>query len=124
MSSETLDGKYRIPTGDSSYLEPHLRLYTQTAADFYTWGLIKGQPLPTYASTDYRLGALTTFTLGTTYGFRPGGRTGGSEWTVRAEYIGQYGNSYPAGAVGVQQRFDLFPTVNVFSLVLSYKFNR
>jgi len=122
VRSETVDGRYRIPMGDSSYVEPHLRLYTQSAADFYTWGLVKGQPLPTYASTDYRLGALTTFTLGTTYGFRPG--RGTSEWTARAEYIGQFGNSSPAGTVGVQQRFDLFPTVNVFSLVLSYKFNR
>jgi hypothetical protein len=124
VSSETLDGKYRIPTGDSSYFEPHLRIYTQTAADFYRFGLVKGQPLPAYASTDYRLNALQSFTLGATYGFRPGGRTATSEWTVRAEYIGQFGDSYPSEAVGVQQRFDLFPRVNVLSLVLSYKFNR
>jgi hypothetical protein len=124
IRSETIDGRYRIPVGDANYLEPHLRLYNQTAADFYTWGLIRGQPIPSYASTDYRLGALTTFTLGATYGFRPGGRSSESEWTVRAEYIGQFGNSYPAGTVGVQQRVDLFPTINVFSLVLSYKFNR
>ena len=124
VRSETLDGKYRIPTGEASYFEPHLRLYTQTAADFYSVSLIKGQPLPTYASTDYRLNALQSVTLGATYGFRPGGRSSTSEWTVRAEYIGQFGNSYPAAAVGVQQRFDLFPTINVLSLVLSYKFNR
>jgi len=124
VSSETLDAKYRIPTGDSSYLEPHVRFYTQTAADFYKFGLIKGQPLPTYASTDYRLNAMQGVTVGATYGFRPSGRVAGPEWTVRAEYLGQYGNSYPAAAVGVQQRFDLFPTVNVVSIVLSYKFNR
>jgi hypothetical protein len=124
VRSETLDGKYRIAVGDAGYFEPHFRIYTQTAADFYTFGLIKGQPLPTYASTDYRLGDLRTVTLGATYGFRPGGHTATAEWTVRAEYIGQFGNSYPNAAVGVQRNFDLFPTVNVLSLVLSYKFNR
>jgi hypothetical protein len=123
VRSETVDGKYRIPTGDSGYLEPHVRLYTQSAADFYTVGLVKGHPLPSYATTDYRLNALQGVTVGATYGFRPGGRSATSEWTVRAEYLGQFGNSYPSSAVGVQQRFDLFPTVNVLSVVLSYKFN-
>jgi hypothetical protein len=43
---------------------------------------------------------------------------------VRAEYIGQFGNGSPPGTVGVQTRMDLFPAVNVFSLVVNYRFNR
>lgn len=122
VRSETIDVKYRHPTSETAYLEPHIRYYNQAAADFYRFGLIQGQPLPAYASTDYRLGALKTFTLGATFGFRPDDDS--HEWTVRAEYIGQFGNSHPAGAVGVQTRFDLYPTVNVFSLVVGYRFNR
>jgi hypothetical protein len=66
-------------------------------------------------STDYRLGALQTFTLGATFGFHPDDDA--HEWTVRAEYIGQFGKGEEEEAIGVQSRFDLFPTVNVFTLV-------
>ena len=71
VSSETIDAKYRHPTSETAYLEPHIRYYNQTAADFYRFGLIQGQPLPAYASTDSRLGALQTVTLGATFGFHP-----------------------------------------------------
>lgn len=121
VRSHTIDARYRHPIGETLYLEPHLRYYTQTPADVYRFGLIQGQPLPEVASSDYRLGALDTFTLGATLGFRPRGHPG--EWTVRAEYLAQYGDGHPAEAVGVQQQFDLFPTLNIFSFVVGYRFN-
>ena len=74
--------------------------------------------LPELATADYRLGALRSATIGATYGFRIPDRPG--EWTVRAEYIGQFGNRHPADAVGVQRQFDLFPTVNIGSLLIGY----
>ena len=101
-----------------------MRIYTQTAADFYRFGLIQGAPPPQYATSDYRMGALHSVTLGGTIGLAPDGRRRTSEWTVRAEYIGQFGDSSPPGTVGVQTKIDLFPTVNVFSLVVNYRFNR
>lgn len=122
VRSETVDAKYRHTTSSTRYVEPHVRYYTQTAADFYRFGLIQGQPLPNYATTDYRLGALQTVTAGATFGIRADDDA--HEWTVRAEYLGQFGKSEEEEAVGVQSRFDLFPTVNVFTLVVGYRFNR
>jgi hypothetical protein len=124
IGSHTIDARYRLPAGDSAFVEPHVRFYTQTAADFYRFGLIQGAPLPPYATSDYRMAGLQSVTLGSTIGFAPGGRLSTSEWTVRAEYIGQFGDSSPPGTVGVQTRIDLFPVVNVFSLVVNYRFNR
>lgn len=126
IGSHTIDARYRlpVPVGDSTFVEPHVRLYTQTAADFYRFGLIQGAPLPHYATSDYRMGGLHSVTLGGTIGFATGGRGRTREWTVRPEYIRQFGDGSPPGTVGVQTRIDLFPTVNVFSLVVNYRFNR
>jgi hypothetical protein len=118
VRSHTFDTRYRLELGGDRYLEPHLRYYTQTAASFYWSDLVAGAPLPEFATADYRLGALKSATIGATYGFRIADRPG--EWTVRAEYIAQFGNGHPADAVGIQRQFDLFPTVNIGSLLVGY----
>jgi Protein of unknown function (DUF3570) len=124
IGSETIDARYRVPVTDSTFVEPHVRLYTQTAADFYRFGLVQGASLPQYATSDYRMAGLQSVTLGATIGFAPDGSTSTSEWTVRAEYIGQFGNGSPPGTVGIQRGLNLFPTVNTFTLVVNYRFNR
>lgn len=122
VRSNTLDLQYRHDLGkDGGYVEPHARFYRQTAANFYTIGLVDGAPLPQFATSDYRLGPLTTLTLGTTYAFHFGAVPG--LWTLRAEYIRQAGDSSPPNAIGVQRRFDLAPTINTVSLVAGYSFN-
>jgi hypothetical protein len=118
VDSHTFDARYRHELGDDRHLEPHLRYYSQSAASFFRSGLVAGAPLPEFATDDYRLGALRSVTVGATYGFRITNRPG--EWTVRAEYIGQFGNGHPADAVGIQRQFDLFPTVHIGSLLLGY----
>src|SRR5262249_45955079 len=45
IKSHTIDARYRFPTSESSFFEPHARVYTQTAADFYRFGLVDGAPL-------------------------------------------------------------------------------
>jgi Protein of unknown function (DUF3570) len=118
VRSNTIDLRLRHPITEDAWFEPHLRYYAQSAADFYTFGLIQGQPLPDFASADYRLGRLDTVTGGFTVAFRPRGFAG--EWTVRAEYMAQTGDSHPSGAVGVQQQYDLVPNLNIFTFVLGY----
>ena len=118
VHSHTFDARYRRELGDDRYLEPHLRYYSQSAASFFRFGLVDGAALPEYATADYRLGALRSATIGATYGFRIPGRPG--EWTVRAEYMGQFGNGHPGDAVGIQRQFDLFPTVHIGSLLVGY----
>jgi Protein of unknown function (DUF3570). len=122
VRSHTLDLKYRHDLGEDFYVEPLVRYYQQTAASFFTIGLTEGAPLPDYATSDYRLGALRTITLGSTIGFRNEDLIPG-EWTVRAQYIRQSGDSSPPNAIGMQRNFDLSPQINIFSLVVGYSFN-
>lgn len=122
LRSHTIDGRLRMPMSESSWLEPHARFYTQTAARFFRNGLLDGDPLPAYASADHRLGKLRTITLGATYGFRLPGRPG--EWSIRAEYMGQAGEHHPAGMVGVQRDYDLAPTLHVGSIVIGWTLER
>jgi len=118
IRSHTVDLKLRRDLGNGTFFMPHLRAYVQTQADFFHLGLRDGDPLPEYASSDFRLGELRTATIGGTYGFALPGYPG--EFTVRAEYIHQWGKSHPADAVGVQRDFDLEPPVEIGSLHLGY----
>ncbi|MGA7616351.1 MAG: DUF3570 domain-containing protein [Thermoanaerobaculia bacterium] len=121
LRSHTLDLKYRHPISDDTYIEPLFRYYTQSAASFYTAGLVQGAPLPQFASADYRLGDLQTITIGATIGYHPEESPG--EWTLRAQYIQYAGNSSPPGAIGIQENFDLVPPVNTYAFSIGYSFN-
>jgi uncharacterized protein DUF3570 len=118
VRSNAVDARYRLQVSDGTFLQPHARFYTQTAADFFTFGLLQGQTLPAYASSDERLGPLRTVTLGATYGFRLPNRPG--EFSLRAEYIRQWGDGHPANVVGVQRDYNLFPGENIGSVLASY----
>jgi len=118
VRSNTVDLKYRHELQDSVFLQPHLRYYAQSAADFFRFGLVQGAPVPSLISSDERLGPLRTATVGATLGFTLPNTPG--EWSVRAEYIRQFGSGHPGYVVGIQRDFDLFPPENIGSLVLSY----
>ncbi len=118
IDSHTLELHYRIGTG-VRFIEPQLRFYTQTGADFFTPSLIQGESLPNHATADYRLGDLDTVTVGLKYGF-PVGQ--GRRMSVRAAYYKQM-NGGSAGAFGVQQDLDLFPDVDALIVQLGYGFS-
>jgi hypothetical protein len=103
ITSHTLDFKYRYEMKGGNYLQPHLRYYTQEAANFYTHNLVQGTDvdangnvLVDYASNDYRLAKSVTSTLGLKYGVKLGDN---SELGFRAELITQSvdNNGVPAG---------------------------
>jgi len=118
IHSHTVDGSYRVELSEGGFLEPHLRFYTQGAADFFRYGLPVGEPLPEFATSDMRLARMNTVTLGLTYGFRPHVVPG--ELTVRAEYLRQQGDGHPADAIGVQKTMDLLPPVNMGTGVVTW----
>jgi len=119
IDSHTVDARLRWPIGDSNYLEPHVRYYTQTAADFYRLSLIDGEPLPAFASADYRLGEFDAVTVGLKYGWQ---LRSGHEMSVRLEYYMQDG-SPPAGQViGNQSAQDLYPDLDAIIAQFSYRF--
>ena len=118
VRSSTVDARYRKDLGGDAWLEPHLRFYTQTAARFFRFGLLQGEPVPAYITADQRLNAMRSVTVGGTLGFKIPDYPG--EFSVRAEYIGEFGGGHPAYVTGVQRGFDLFPTLNIGSLLLGY----
>lgn len=85
MRSHTLDTRYRYELGGGHYLQPHVRVYRQSAADFYRFNLVEGES-PEFASADYRLGNMTTATVGMKYGRVLGENR---EFSVRAEFMNQ-----------------------------------
>lgn len=121
IRSNTFDLQYRLELWHGNYLSPHFRYYTQTAADFYNFSLIQGEPLPTYISADYRLAAMISKTVGLKYGI-PLGKDG--EFSIRGEYMWQTGDSHPADAIGIQKTENLYPGLQayIFQLGYSYKF--
>ena len=89
------------------YLQPHVRYYTQSAAEFYTRFLEAGAPLPSNASADYRLGELTGWTFGLKYG-KPLAHE--REWNLKLELYRQSGSA-PRGPPGALAGLELFPSV-------------
>ena len=120
IRSQTLDFTYRWQSNDHRYWEPHVRYYHQSAADFYDIGLISGQPLPQYASSDLRLADFDGITFGLRFGYT---FRDASQLVIRAEYYTQTGESYPNSAVGIQRSFDLFPTLYATILQIEYQFD-
>jgi len=118
ITSHTADVKYRYELGGGKYLQPHLRFYTQTAADFYRHYLVDGEPLPQYASADLRLGEMTGRTIGVKYGMP----LGSAEFTARVEQMIQEGQSHPSDAIGDLQNYDLYPTLTATIVQLGYRF--
>ena len=105
------------------YIEPDVRWYQQTAADFFHYYLVLGQPLPRYASSDTRLGKFSALTYGLKLGFSV---TKTSEIYVRGQFYSQSGDGHPADAIGQLKQQDLFGGVNAISLMTGYSwyFNR
>ncbi len=120
VRSHTLDLKLRHELENDTYVQPHVRMYLQSAADFFRFGIVEGTALPRYATSDYRLGPLRTLTLGATYGFHLMDYPG--EFTVRGEYLRQWGDGYPATAVGAQRKYNLLPPVSIGTVLVGYSF--
>ena len=101
VNSQTLDMHYRWNISDNNYLEPHVRYYTQSAADFYeekisNAGLTAEQVATQYqnegrdVTADYRLGNMDATTIGVKWGAR---LFGTHQLTSRIELYQQSGDS-------------------------------
>jgi hypothetical protein len=119
VDSHTLDARLRWPIGERGYVEPHLRYYTQTAADFYRFSLIDGAPLPSFASADARLAELEGVTLGLKYGHRT---VSGSEWNARVELYTQSGSVADEQVIGNQVSREQFPGLDAVIVQVGYRF--
>lgn len=120
IDSDTVDLRYRFALGADRYLQPHLRFYSQNAADFYRTVLFDGQPVPQFATSDYRLGAFDAVTVGIKFGMD----TRHGEMSTRLELYQQTGDPDPAARVGVLSDLDLRPDMSAIIAQFSYKFGR
>jgi Protein of unknown function (DUF3570) len=70
IHSNTADARLRFNIGSPDiYLEPHVRWYHQSQADFYHLFLNSADTLPEYMSADPRLAAFDATTIGAKLGF-------------------------------------------------------
>jgi hypothetical protein len=119
IDSHTLDARLRWPLGGVGYLEPHVRYYTQTAADFYRVSLSNGEPLPQFASADSRLGDFDAITVGVKFG-RETQR--GAEWSARIELYQQNANVPDSLLIGNQLTRERSLDLNAVIAQISYRF--
>lgn len=119
IDSHTLEGRLRWPVGASSFIEPQLRFYTQSAAEFYRASLVAGQPLPRFASADFRLGDFDATTVGVKFGHR---LASGNEWSARLEYYQQSGDVPQEQVIGNQARREQYPDLSAVIAQFSYSF--
>lgn len=119
IDSHTIEGKLRWPLGESAYLEPQLRYYTQSAADFYRVSLVSGQALPEHASADMRLGDFDGITAGLKFGWTT---PSDNEWTARLAYYRQTGNLDSGQLIGNQGDLEQFPDLDAVIVQFGYRF--
>lgn len=121
IDSHTVDLRLRWPLGESIYIEPHFRFYSQTAADFYTISLVDGVTLPSFASSDYRLGEFDAITAGLKFGWKTGA---GNEMSVRVETYQQNGTIPSQLLIGNQIGRETYPDLDALIVQFSYQFSR
>ncbi|MEQ1438429.1 DUF3570 domain-containing protein [Fontimonas sp. SYSU GA230001] len=122
IASSTIDLTYRWNFAAHHYLEPHLRWYTQTAADFYRVALYDGEDQTVaHASADPRLGAFDAWTAGVKLG---GTLNSGSDWSARLEWYQQQSKltGVPAQAADGLSKFDLQPDLSAVMFTVGYRF--
>ena len=119
LDSHTVDLRYRWNLSDKNYLQPRMRWYQQTSTDFYRHSLVSGDPLPSYASADPRLGEFSATTIGLKFGHKLGNN---SEWNIRGKLYQQSAESHPSDAIGVQKDQDLFPETSAVIIQVGYSF--
>lgn len=119
IDSQTAEARLRWPLGAASYVEPHLRYYTQNEADFYRSSLVAGQPLPQFATADFRLGNFDATTIGVKFGYRT---SAGNEWSTRLEYYQQSGTIPRNQLIGNQARREQYPDLSAVIVQFGYRF--
>jgi hypothetical protein len=120
IQSHTIDTHWRFYGSDNSFWEPHVRLYQQSAAEFYQPFIADTATIPNFASADYRIGDMTAMTVGLKYGFD---LNGGDRAEIRLEYYLQTPKeaNQPQGIANLEG-LDLYPEVDAVILQFNYYF--
>jgi hypothetical protein len=122
INSHTVDFRYRWKTSDTAFWRPHLRYYQQSDAEFYQAYYVTGEaPVAgdstSFATADYRLGEMTTYTVGLEYGH--GYKDHG--WSLAVEYYLQQPTE-PSNKIGDLADLELSPDVDALMVRFNYDF--
>lgn len=118
INSHTLDFRYRFMLNGDKYLEPHVRFYQQSAANFHHYFLTDTET-PEFASADYRLAEFDATTIGLKFGMP---LSGDKSFSTRLEYYQASGDDHPDESIGVLNDQDLYPEVSAWILQANYSF--
>jgi hypothetical protein len=119
VDSHTLESRLHWPLGESNYLEPHFRYYTQTAASFYRYSLPNTGTLPEFASADARLADMSAMTVGLKFGHLT---PRGNEWNARLEFYRQTAKAPNEVLIGNQIGNTQMPDFNAVIFQFGYHF--
>ena len=119
IKSHTVDTRWRFNLQGSHYIEPHIRFYDQSAAEFYQPFLLHGKTQPAFASADYRIGEMNAYTLGVKYGL---GLNHDEKLAFRLEYYSQQPKNSGFEQPVSLADFDLYEGVDAVILQVSYSF--
>jgi hypothetical protein len=123
VRSDTAEFHVRWIVGEQ-YIEPTIRWYRQSAANFYRAYLPDASTAQTeYASADSRLAQLHAWTYGLKYAkqLSAGGERPPSELSVRLEYY-QQTFSQPTNVPGALQGLDLVPSLKAILFQVGWRF--
>ncbi len=115
ISASAFDLRYQYRLAGGAFIQPHIRLYRQTEAEFFRHSLVDSESLPEFASADTRLAAFDAVTLGIGYGSP---MQAGVQHRFVVEFYTQDGESNPDDAIGLQNQQDLFPSLK--ALIFKY----
>ena len=119
IDSHTIDTRFTVPVGATSYIEPHIRFYQQGAADFYQPYIIDEQAPIGFVSADYRIGEMTAVTIGAKYGVV---LNDGNELSFRLEYYRQTPTNAGFTDPNALNGQDIYPVVEAIIAQVSYSF--
>ena len=119
IDSHTIDTRFTVPVGATSYIEPHIRFYQQGAADFYQPYIIDEQAPIGFVSADYRIGEMTAITIGAKYGVV---LNDGNELSFRLEYYRQTPTNAGFTDPNALNGQDIYPVVEAIIAQVSYSF--
>jgi len=115
IKSHTFELRSQYDIGDASYIQPHLRFYSQNAAEFYKPYRFENDIMPTYLSADYRIGEMKAVTIGAKYGWK---LDSGNEMAIRLEYYRQDISDAGFDNFGM----NITPSVDAIILQFNYSF--
>ena len=117
VKSDTVDVRLRVPISNDWYIEPHVRWYRQTAAEFYHLYLDQVDAIPQFMSADPRLAGFTA----TTIGFKVGVDLGGNnELSLRLEQYQQKASERFSSLLNLQG-LDLNPSLKSAIVQIGWK---